>query len=80
MFDQPARLVAGTEAAPQTAANGKLSNIVQLSEARAIMETLAACNGSRIAAARKLGISERTLRYRLASFRDAGIAVAGRGA
>ena len=33
--------------------------------------------GSRIAAARELGISERTLRYRLAAFRDAGIAVAG---
>ena len=27
--------------------------------------------------ARELGISERTLRYRLASFRDAGIAVGG---
>ena len=36
-----------------------------------------ACGGSRIAAARQLGISERTLRYRLASFREAGIAVAG---
>jgi two-component system response regulator FlrC len=41
------------------------------------METLEACGGSRIAAARQLGISERTLRYRLASFREAGIAVAG---
>jgi two-component system response regulator FlrC len=58
-------------------ANRKLSNIVQLSEARAIMATLEACNGSRVAAARQLGISERTLRYRLASFREAGFAVAG---
>ena len=33
--------------------------------------------GSRVAAARQLGISERTLRYRLASFREAGLAVAG---
>ena len=55
----------------------KLSSIVQHSEARAIMETLEACGGSRVAAARQLGISERTLRYRLASFREAGIAVAG---
>jgi len=54
----------------------KLANIVQISEARAILETLAACGGSRVAAARQLGISERTLRYRLASFREAGIAVA----
>ena len=33
--------------------------------------------GNRIAAARELGISERTLRYRLAAFREAGLAVAG---
>jgi flagellar hook-basal body complex protein FliE len=45
---------------------------VQISEAKAILETLAACGGSRIAAARELGISERTLRYRLASLREAG--------
>jgi two-component system response regulator FlrC len=57
--------------------NAKLSNIVQLHEARAILATLEACGGSRVAAARQLGISERTLRYRLASFREAGIAVAG---
>jgi hypothetical protein len=44
----------------------RLANIVQI-EAKAILETLAACGGSRIAAARELGISERTLRYRLAS-------------
>lgn len=56
---------------------GKLSNIVQLSETRAILAALDSCNGSRVAAARKLGISERTLRYRLAEFRENGIAVAG---
>jgi two-component system response regulator FlrC len=79
-FDQRARLLPGAVpvaalplAAPAT--GGKLSNIVQMSEARAIMATLEACNGSRTAAARQLGISERTLRYRLASFRDAGLAV-----
>ena len=84
-FDSPARLV---DAAPITAGGElpvsiptiggrKLSNIVQIHEARTIMATLAACGGSRIEAARQLGISERTLRYRLASFREAGIAVAG---
>ncbi|HEY0959048.1 MAG TPA: sigma 54-interacting transcriptional regulator [Novosphingobium sp.] len=88
VFDSPARLVAieapgfsAVAAAPaisEPAAPGRrLSNIVQLHEARAIMETLEACGGSRVAAARQLGISERTLRYRLASFRDAGLAVAG---
>ncbi len=75
-FDSPARLVSQDAQPADLAANGgRLSNIVQLSEARAIMEALDACGGSRIAAARELGISERTLRYRLASFRDAGIEV-----
>lgn len=53
----------------------KLSSIVQQSEANAIMETLEANRGHRAKAARQLGISERTLRYRLASFREAGIAM-----
>ena len=64
-------------AAVEPTGGKRLSNIVQLSEARAIMATLEACGGSRVQAARQLGISERTLRYRLASFREAGIAVAG---
>lgn len=78
VFDRTARLVA-EPAAPvvEAGAGEKLSNIVQISEARAILSTLEACGGSRTAAARQLGISERTLRYRLASFREAGIAVAG---
>ncbi|MET0587029.1 MAG: sigma 54-interacting transcriptional regulator [Novosphingobium sp.] len=75
VFDQVARLVAAEN--PAEPAERTLSNIVQISEARAIMETLEACGGSRIAAARQLGISERTLRYRLASFREAGLGVAG---
>ena len=49
-----------------------LGNIVQLREFQAIRETLAACNGSRIETARRLGISERTLRYRLAKAREQG--------
>ena len=77
-FDLPARLVAG-HGAPAVAGvvPAKLAKIVQRSEAQAIMETLQSCGGSRIETARRLGISERTLRYRLASFRDAGLAVGG---
>ena len=85
-FDSPARLVSNEApaAAPapiQEIPSGRrrLSNIVQISEARAIMETLEACGGNRVIAASQLGISERTLRYRLASFREAGLAVAGAG-
>ena len=74
VFDQAARLVTAEQDQAEPGA-GRLSNIVQLSEARAIMDTLDACGGSRIAAARELGISERTLRYRLASFREAGIEI-----
>ncbi|MBX9810679.1 MAG: sigma-54-dependent Fis family transcriptional regulator, partial [Burkholderiales bacterium] len=37
-----------------------------------ILETLAAVNGSRKLAVRRLGISERTLRYKLQQYRLAG--------
>lgn len=73
-FDSTARLV-GED--PADTAPPRLSSVVQRSEAKAIFETLEACGGNRVATARQLGISERTLRYRLASFRDAGLAVAG---
>jgi two-component system response regulator FlrC len=67
VFDRPAapRLVAANEAAT-------LGEVVQMSEFAAIRETLAACGGSRIETARRLGISERTLRYRLAKAREQG--------
>lgn len=77
VFDRPVRAAGDPSLAEPQSGTGRLSNIVQLSEARAILATLEACNGSRTVAARQLGISERTLRYRLASFREAGIAVAG---
>jgi two-component system response regulator FlrC len=49
-----------------------LGQVVQMSEFAAIRDTLAACGGSRIETARRLGISERTLRYRLAKAREQG--------
>ncbi|HAN88098.1 MAG: sigma 54-interacting transcriptional regulator [Qipengyuania citrea] len=82
VFDMTARAVetpAATQPAEEAKGPAKLSKIVQISEARAIMEALDSVGGHRANAARALGISERTLRYRLASFREAGIAVgAGR--
>ena len=75
LFDQPARLASAPVAVQDQPR--RLSAVVQQSEAEAIMDVLAAVGGNRIAAARELGISERTLRYRLAAFRDAGLAVAG---
>ncbi|WP_375396750.1 sigma-54 interaction domain-containing protein [uncultured Sphingomonas sp.] len=58
--------------APDTLAPDTLANVIQMSEFQAIRETLAACGGSRIETARRLGISERTLRYRLAKAREQG--------
>lgn len=46
-------------------------------EQELILEALAAGNGSRKSAAERLGISPRTLRYKLARMREAGIAVPG---
>ena len=66
VFDRPS--------APRAANDGAttLGAVVQLSEFAAIRETLKACGGSRIETARRLGISERTLRYRLAKAREQG--------
>lgn len=87
IFDSPARLVApqlgglapiGVDTLEEPFRS--LSSIVQHSQARAIVETLEACGGNRMRAARELGISERTLRYRLASMREAGIEIGRRAA
>lgn len=58
-------------------ANPPLSKIAFESEAQAIIDTLRECGGHRGKTAERLGISERTLRYRLADMRDAGLAIAG---
>jgi two-component system response regulator FlrC len=71
VFDRPSALaIAAANDQPQAPAT--LGNIVQMHEFQAIRETLAACNGSRIETAKRLGISERTLRYRLAKAREQG--------
>ena len=67
LFDRPMATTPAREALPAT-----LGNIVQMSEFQAIRDTLAACGGSRIETAKRLGISERTLRYRLAKAREQG--------
>jgi two-component system response regulator FlrC len=49
----------------------RLADAARLSEYEAIEEALAATGGHRLRAAERLGISERTLRYRLAGMRQA---------
>lgn len=52
---------------------GLLQNDLKDRETEVIIETLKAFNGSRKQTAEKLGISPRTLRYKLAKLRDAGV-------
>ncbi|HVI98181.1 MAG TPA: sigma 54-interacting transcriptional regulator [Sphingomonas sp.] len=66
------RVAPAPASAPSTTGEETLSNVVQMSEFAHIRETLKACGGSRIETAKKLGISERTLRYRLAKAREQG--------
>ncbi len=51
----------------------KLGSELKLQEHQIILDTLQACNGSRKVVAERLGISPRTLRYKLAKMRDSGI-------
>ena len=79
-FDAAARIVGNGAAVAvkvRPAAETTLSDISFRSEADAIMQMLEKCSGHRGKTAKRLGISERTLRYRLASIREAGLATAG---
>lgn len=81
VFDHAVRPVAPAAPVPQGLSvieGGKtLSAVARQSEAQVIADTLDRHGGNRLATARELGISERTLRYRLASMREAGLAAAG---
>ncbi|MGD9386483.1 MAG: sigma-54 dependent transcriptional regulator, partial [Thioalkalispiraceae bacterium] len=63
------------EIAPET-----LNDEMKQKEWKVILSTIASVQGSRKQAAEKLGISQRTLRYKLAKMRDAGISIPGRSA
>jgi len=56
-------------ASPPLQAPVRLADARRLSQAQAIEEALAATGGHRLRAAQRLGISERTLRYRMADMR-----------
>lgn len=70
----PRAAVAAVETAPAASvvadpAPIRLADAKRISQARAIEEALAATGGHRLRAAQRLGISERTLRYRMADMR-----------
>ena len=54
-----------------------LGNDLKAHEQYMIIETLRSLNGNRRATAEKLGISQRTLRYKLARMRESGIRIPG---
>jgi two-component system response regulator FlrC len=55
--------------------NGSDGSVLRASEQAMILETLTEVQGSRKRAAERLGISPRTLRYKLAKFKEQGIAL-----
>lgn len=77
VFDSAVRAVSETAAPLALPGARTLSDVAFASEAQAILAALANHAGNRSATARALGISERTLRYRLASMRGAGMLAAG---
>jgi two-component system response regulator FlrC len=56
-------------------ANDKLGSELKLQEHQIILDTLLACQGSRKEVAERLGISPRTLRYKIARMRESGIQI-----
>jgi two-component system response regulator FlrC len=58
-----------------TSSEDKLGNELKLQEHQIILDTLQACHGSRKDVAERLGISPRTLRYKIARMRDSGIEI-----
>jgi len=68
-----------TEAIPVDGDEGGLGDDLKAREKELIMAALQEGNGSRKLAAAKLGISPRTLRYKIQRLREAGISVPGSG-
>jgi len=62
-------------AAPSASSSVALSESVSAAERDLILEALRTDNGNRQAMAKRLGISPRTLRYKLAKLREAGVEV-----
>jgi len=64
-----------TEMPVDNSGEDKLGNELKLQEHQIILDTLNACQGSRKDVAERLGISPRTLRYKIAKMRDSGIQI-----
>jgi two-component system response regulator FlrC len=72
---EAAHLLGAPRPTEPAAPAGELDRDLRHREAQLILGALRACGGRRSAAAAQLGISERTLRYKLAQLREAGFEV-----
>lgn len=76
MIDMAATLASHQSLQPQEQEDdSKLGSELRHQEHQIILDTLQLCNGKRKDVAEKLGISPRTLRYKLARMREEGIDV-----
>lgn len=75
IFDDVVAESAGTSNHSPAQAPARLEEGLRSVEEQIILETLREENGSRVSTAKRLGISPRTLRYKLARMREAGVAL-----
>ena len=68
-------LISEPEVDNVTNSDDKLGSELKYQEHQIILDTLLACRGSRKDVAERLGISPRTLRYKIAKMRDSGIQI-----
>ncbi len=77
-FEESAVPVAAqTDEKPSSSGARRLPEDLRSVEEQMILDALAEGSGSRKMAAEKLGISQRTLRYKIARMRDAGVVIPG---
>jgi two-component system response regulator FlrC len=76
--DEQEDVAAGTPTQAASRTPHALSDSVSAAEHDLILEALRADNGNRQAVAKRLGISPRTLRYKLARMREAGVEIGDR--
>jgi two-component system, response regulator FlrC len=67
--------IAGVDSAVDDSSKLHLGNDLKAHEQQMIIETLRSLRGNRKATAKKLGISQRTLRYKLARMREEGVSI-----
>jgi two-component system, response regulator FlrC len=76
-FEETSALQTPEERRVPQAGGGRLPEDLRSVEEQMILDALEEGSGSRKMAAEKLGISERTLRYKIARMREAGVAIPG---